>query len=105
LNFNRPFETGWETGMMRTMPLFSRFLSSAALASVIGGLLLTYGWGHAARHSVPVTPASAEMMQMLRDEHGLVASMQSAQLTTEKQVVAAGGAERTTGAPRQAIAR
>jgi hypothetical protein len=32
---------------------------------------------------VQVAPASLEMMQVLRDEHGLTASMVEAQLATE----------------------
>ena len=33
---------------------------------------------------VQVTPASLEMMQVLRDEHGLMANMVRAQLATER---------------------
>ena len=97
--------------MSRTMPLLGRFLSTAAVASVVGGLLLNYQWGHAATPSmVQVTPASPEMMQLLRDEHGLVATMLKAQLATEKRELAANGADHARaeapGAPRQAtIAR
>jgi hypothetical protein len=39
--------------MSRNMPLLSRFLNTAALASVIGGLLLSYQWGHAAEPRMP----------------------------------------------------
>jgi hypothetical protein len=92
--------------MSRNMPLLGRFLSTAALASVMGGLLLSYQWGHAAGPSLAqVAPASPEMMQLLRDEHGLVATMLKAQLATEKQERAAGGADRAravAGAPSRA---
>lgn len=94
--------------MMRTTPLLNRFLGTAALAGVIGGLLASYQWGHAAGPSlVPVTPASAEMMQLLRDEHGLVATMISTRLETERKKLAAREADRsgTAGPHRAAIAR
>jgi hypothetical protein len=89
------------------MPLLGRFLSTAALASVMAGLLSSYQWGHAAGPSIgQVTPASPEMMQLLRDEHGLVATMLKAQLATEKRELAAGGADRVgaaaAGAPLRA---
>jgi hypothetical protein len=82
--------------MSRNRPLLGRFLSTAALASVMVGLLLSYQWGHAAGPSMAqvVAPASPEMMQLLRDEHGLVATMLKAQLATEKRELAAGGTDR-----------
>jgi hypothetical protein len=54
-----------------------KFLSVAVLGgSVIAGVLLSYQWGQAAGPSlVKVTPASPEMMQLLRDEYGLVTEM------------------------------
>jgi hypothetical protein len=67
--------------MPRKFPFLSRFFSKllyellpAVIASVVGGMLFSYY----ARPSVatPVaaieTPASAEMMQMVRDEHELI---------------------------------
>ena len=54
------------------------------LASVIGGVLLSYEWKHAVGPPVAqVAPASLEMMQVLRDEHGLIANMLKAQLATQ----------------------
>jgi hypothetical protein len=54
-----------------------KFLSMAVLVgSVIAGVLLSYQWGQAAEPPlVKVTPASPEMMQLLRDEYGLVTEM------------------------------
>jgi hypothetical protein len=53
-----------------------RFLGTALLGGAIAALLLSYQWGHAAEPPlVKVTPASPEMMQLLRDEHGLVGDM------------------------------
>jgi hypothetical protein len=59
----------------------------AALASLIGGFLLThYGFG---RPAAPVleqaAPASPEMMGLLRDEHALVVNYLKAQLANEKK--------------------
>lgn len=63
-------------------PLLARFLGKvvldvlpAALASVIGGFLFTqYQFGHAVPRPVAEqpAPASAEMIQMVRDEHAMI---------------------------------
>jgi hypothetical protein len=77
--------------MSQNMPLQSRLLSAAALASVIGGLLLNYQWGNAGEPPMAqAAPASPEMMALLRDEHGLIANMLKAQLATEKKKLAGG---------------
>jgi hypothetical protein len=97
--------------MSRNIPLLGRFLSTAALASLMGGVLLSYQWGHGAGPSMAqVTPASPEMMQLVRDEHGLVATMLKTQLAAEKRELAAGSADRAraaaAGAPlRATVAR
>jgi hypothetical protein len=54
-----------------------RFLSMAVLSGgVIAGVLLSYQWSQAAEPPlVKVRPASPEMMQLLRDEYGLVTEM------------------------------
>ena len=54
-----------------------KFLSIVVLgAGVIAGALQSYQRSQAAEHSlVKVTPASPEMMQLLRDEHGLAREM------------------------------
>ena len=71
-------------GKSQNIPLLSRFLNTAVLASVIGGLLFSFEWSHASGPPMAqVTPASREMMQVLRDEHGLTANMVKAQLATE----------------------
>jgi ribosomal protein L37AE/L43A len=62
----------------------SRFIKRL-LVSTLSGFMLNCQWGHAAEP--PVThaiPASLEMMQLLRDEHGLIAEMVRAQLATER---------------------
>jgi len=86
--------------MTRGMPLLVRFFSKlvldilpAALASVIGGFLFThYDWS-GIRAPAPAAeraaPASAEMMQLVRDEHAVVASYLKAQVAAERDRLAA----------------
>jgi hypothetical protein len=71
-----------------------RFLGTAVLASAIVALLLSYQWGHAAEPPlVKVTPASPEMMQLLRDEHGLIGEMLKVQIANEKKQLGTGSAD------------
>ena len=73
--------------MVRNMPALDWFLGTAALISLIGGLLLGYQWGQAADASiVKALPASLEMMQLLRDEHRLIANMLESRIATEKKL-------------------
>jgi hypothetical protein len=109
--------------MLNKMPwvarLFTKLLHDvlpAALASLIGGLLFTHF--QLARVPAPaaqVAPASAEMMQLLRDEHGLVVDFLNAERAKAKaQLAAAEVAPRTAAddvapaaaaiAPRPAVA-
>src|SRR5579885_2050478 len=79
-------------------PLLARFLGKfvldimpAALASVIGGFLCTqYQFGHKAPQPVleQVTPASAEMMALVRDEHAMITDYLKSQMAAEKSRVA-----------------
>lgn len=103
-------------------PLLRRFFSKlvldvlpAALASLVGGFLFThYGLGRAPEPAAQVAPASAEMMQLLRDEHGLIVNFLKARIANEKkQLEAEAGAPRvaadaepaaTATAPRQVVA-
>src|SRR5215469_17674606 len=87
----------------RDAPLLARFLGKfvldimpAALASVIGGFLFTqYHFGHSAPKPVleQVTPASAEMMAMVRDEHAVIIDYLKTQMAAEKSRVAAEDAD------------
>ena len=80
--------------------LFKRLLDKllhdvmpAALASVIGGILFTHfqlGWP-APQPSAQMMPASAEMMQLLRDEHGLVVSYVNALRARDEKKASEGG--------------
>jgi len=57
----------------------------AAAASLIGGLLFThYGLGRITEPAAQTAAASAEMMQLLRDEHGLIVTFLDAQLARER---------------------
>ena len=75
-----------QMGKQQNMLFLSRFVGPAVLAIVIGGLLLSFEWIHAAGPPVVQgTPASLEMMQILRDEHGLMTNMIKAQLSTDRR--------------------
>jgi hypothetical protein len=58
----------------------------AGLASILGGLLLTHFHLDRAPQptTVKVTQASPEMMQLLRDEHGLIVDFVKEQVASEK---------------------
>ena len=63
----------------------------AALASVIGGFLFTHfqlgRWPEPV--AAQVTPASDEMMQLLRDEHGLIVNFVQGRIADEKKQLVA----------------
>jgi hypothetical protein len=84
LNFSRSFEKAEEAVMPWDTPVVGRLLTAVMFASVIGGLLLSNQWDLRVEplqvQAGRVTPASPEMMRLLRDEHGLVAEMVKAQL-------------------------
>jgi len=99
-----------EAGVMRhEVPLLARFLGKlvlevlpAALASVIGGFLFTqYQFGHSAAPQ-PVAeqaaPASAEMMQVVRDEHAMILDFLKAQRAAEKSRLASAEQEDASAA-------
>jgi hypothetical protein len=86
LNSNQPFETIRRLGrhaMSQNMPLLSRF-AVGLLASALGAVLLNSQLGRASDPAAHSVPASREMMQLLRDEHGQVADMLKAHLATER---------------------
>jgi hypothetical protein len=61
------------------------YIGPAALGSMILALLVSYQWTTPAETRLAtVTPASTEMMQLLRDEHGLVADMLKVQIADGK---------------------
>ncbi len=85
------------------VPLLARFLGKfvldimpAALASVIGGFLFTqYQIGRTPPRPVleQVTPASAEMMALVRDEHAMIVDYLKSQMAAEKSRVASEDAD------------
>jgi hypothetical protein len=86
--------------MQREVPYLARFFGKlvldvlpAALASVIGGFLFTqYQFGRAPAPRLAleqVTPASAEMMRLVRDEHAAMMDYLKAQSAAEKSRLAA----------------
>jgi hypothetical protein len=87
----------------QSAPLLTRFLGKfvldimpAALASVIGGFLFSqYHFGHTATKPVleQVTPASAEMMALVRDEHAMIVDYLKTQMAAEKSRAAAEDAD------------
>jgi hypothetical protein len=95
-----------------TMPVLVRFLGKfvldvmpAALASLIGGYLLTHyqlGFTTASRPvAVQVTPASAEMMALVRDEHAMIIDYLKTQIAAEKSRQAAEDADERDAADAQ----
>jgi hypothetical protein len=80
LNFNHAFETG-SRAMSWDGDVLARLRATAVVAGVIGGLSLSGRLDRAAEPSLGhASPASREMMQLVRDEHELVANMDKAQL-------------------------
>jgi hypothetical protein len=87
----------------KQIPLLARFASKfmldilpAALASVIGGFLFTqYQFGRTAPQPAleQISPASAEVLALVRDEHAAIISYLDLQMAAEKSRLAAQDAE------------
>jgi len=86
------------------MPLLARFFGKfvvdilpAALASAVAGFLFTqFQFGHAPTPrpaTEAVTPASAEMMALVRDEHTMIVDYLKAQMAAEKSRLVAEDSE------------
>jgi hypothetical protein len=82
--------------LVRLLGKFVLEVLPAALASVIGGMLLAhYQLGHPAEPAQalqPSAPASAEMVRLVREEHALIRDFLSAQNAAEKSRDAAADA-------------
>jgi hypothetical protein len=89
-----------QSGAVPGTPLLTRFAAKlvvdvlpAAMASVIGGFLITqYQFSHIAAPrpaAEQVAPASAEMMQLVRDEHAMIVDYLRTQMAAEKSRYAA----------------
>ena len=61
-----------------------RLLAAGLVAVGLTGFVMASQWGYAAEPPAYPVPASPEMMQLVRDEHDLVADMIKAQLVAER---------------------
>ena len=61
-----------------------RLLTAGLVAIGLTGFVMASQWGYAAEPPAYPVPASPEMMQLVRDEHDLVAEMIKAQLAAER---------------------
>ena len=61
-----------------------RLLTAGLVAVGLTGFVMASQWGYAAEPPAYPVPATPEMMQLLRDEHDLVADMIKAQLAAER---------------------
>ena len=61
-----------------------RLLTAGLVAVGLTGFVMASQWGYAAERPAYPVPASSEMMQLVRDEHDLVADMIKAQLAAER---------------------
>ena len=61
-----------------------RLLTAGLVAVGLTGCVMASQWGYAAEPPAYPFPASPEMMQLVRDEHDLVADMIKAQLAAER---------------------
>jgi hypothetical protein len=63
--------------------MMKRFLTVELVAVGLTGFVMASQWGYAAEPPPYPVPATPEMMQLVRDEHALVADMVKAQLAAE----------------------
>ena len=61
-----------------------RSLTAGLVAIGLNGFVMASQWGYAAEPPAYPVPATPEMMQIVRDEHDLVADMIKAQLAVER---------------------
>ena len=61
-----------------------RLLTAGLVAVGLTGFVMASQWGYAAEPPAYPVPATPEMMQLVRDEHDLVADMIKAQLAAER---------------------
>ena len=61
-----------------------RLLTAGLVAVGLTGFVMASQWGYAAERPAYPVPATPEMMQLVRDEHNLVADMIKAQLAAER---------------------
>jgi hypothetical protein len=61
-----------------------RFVTVGVVAVALTGFVMASQWGYAAEPPGYPVPPTPEMMQLVRDEHNLVADMIKAQLAAER---------------------
>ena len=61
-----------------------RLLTAGLVAIGLTGFVMASQWGYAAEPPAYPVPATPEMMQIVRDEHDLVADMIKVQLAVER---------------------
>jgi hypothetical protein len=93
-NMQRDAITAAGLVVRQEVPLFKRLLSKlvvdvlpATVVSALGGFIITqYQFSHTVMRpaTVQVVPASAEMMQLVRDEHAVIVDYLKTQLAEEK---------------------
>jgi hypothetical protein len=81
LNFNCSFKTSFGDWAMAKR---KGLLSAGLLVVALTGFVMASPWGHAAEQPAYPVRATPEMMQLLRDEHDLVAEMIRGQLAAER---------------------
>jgi hypothetical protein len=87
MGYSKGFKPGFNLPLLRRF--FTKVLHEivpAALTSLLGGFLITQFQPNRPPEpvTVPVARASPEMMELLRDEHGLIVSFVKAQVANEK---------------------
>jgi hypothetical protein len=70
--------------LKRGSAMTKRFLTLGLAAAGLTGFVMASQWGYAAEPPAYPVPATPEMMQVVRDEHDLVAEMIKAQLAAER---------------------
>ena len=83
------------------MAISKRLLSAGLVTVSFTGFVMASQWGYAAEPPAYPMVATAEMMQLLRDEHDLVAEMILGQLSAERDRYRELRTAITTSAPRQ----
>ena len=66
------------------MAMAKRLFTAGLVAVGLTGFVMASQWGYAAEPPAYPVPATPEMMQLVRDEHDLVADMIKAQLAAER---------------------
>ena len=66
------------------MAMAKRILTAGLVAVGLTGVVMASQWGYAAEPPAYPVPATPEMMQLVRDEHDLVADMVKTQLAAER---------------------